>query len=136
LQEKSQTFSDFVRRTDALADQVGLNLSESWRLLGISRAMLHAYRSGKNRITPKVWLKLERAERDAGISYDDSLPKSDFEYKSANPKQVDLVNPPHLLCEDPLEYRVKSTTLADPELLAILERIATALEEIAKQWHQ
>lgn len=31
--------------------------------------MIFAYRSGKNRITNKVWLKLEAAEKDAGIEY-------------------------------------------------------------------
>ena len=30
--------------------------------------MLFAYRSGKNRITPRVWRKLERAEREAGLA--------------------------------------------------------------------
>jgi hypothetical protein len=135
LQENSQTFSDFVRRTDALADQVGLNLSESWRLLGISRAMLHAYRSGKNRITPKVWLKLERAEREAGICADELPEKSEAAESSANPKEPPVMNYAHSLCEQPAEYRVKSTTPTDPNLLAVLDRIATALEEIAKQWH-
>jgi hypothetical protein len=35
--------------------------------MGISKAMLYGYRSGANRITNKVWLKLEAAERAAGI---------------------------------------------------------------------
>lgn len=98
--------------------------------------MLHAYRSGKNRITPKVWLKLERAEREAGIAADELPPESNFENSSAYPKEADVVNPAHFLCEEPAEYRVKSITPADPQLIAVLDRIATALEEIAKQWHQ
>ncbi len=54
---------------------MGLNLSELPEIIGISKAMLFAYRSGKNRITSKVWRKLESAERLAGLS--DTSDKSD-----------------------------------------------------------
>ena len=36
--------------------------------------MLYSYRSGKNRITPKAWHKLEAAEKAAGIGIDETLP--------------------------------------------------------------
>lgn len=36
-------------------------------MLGIGRASLFASRSGKRSITKKTWLKLEAAEREAGI---------------------------------------------------------------------
>ena len=37
-------------------------------MLGFSRASLFAYRKGKARITDKAWLRLEQAERAAGLS--------------------------------------------------------------------
>jgi len=67
VQAESQTNSDFFSRTDLLASRLGLNLSELPSKIGISKAMLYAYRSGKHRITNKVWFKLEQAERAAGI---------------------------------------------------------------------
>lgn len=38
--------------------------------------MLYAYRTGKSRITAKVWLKLETAERAAGVGAADPPPES------------------------------------------------------------
>jgi transcriptional regulator with XRE-family HTH domain len=61
--------------------------------------------------------------------------KGEIAQSSAKPKELPVVNPAHLLCEDPAEYRAKTITPTDPKLLAVLDRIATALEEIAKQWH-
>lgn len=70
LQEKNHTISNFCERTDILSAHLSLNLSELPGIMGISYAMLFAYRKGTNRITPKVWLKLEAAERKAGIRPD------------------------------------------------------------------
>ena len=50
-----------------LASRLGMNLSELPPIIGISYAMLFGYRKGTNRITSKVWLKLDAAEAAAGI---------------------------------------------------------------------
>jgi hypothetical protein len=57
LQQDSETILEFNRRTDLLADQSGLNLSELPEILGFSKPSLFAYRSGKNRTSlPKGFL--------------------------------------------------------------------------------
>lgn len=113
-----------------MADRLGLNLSEIPDLLGISKAMLFAYRSGKNRITPKVWLKLERAEVAAGGKSPESAENAE---SSGDPKQADVGDSAHSVCEDSPPYRTRADNNwgADPDLLAVLERIASALESLA-----
>lgn len=91
LQDNFQTISDFVKRTDALAVREGLNLSEIHGLLGISKAMVFAYRSGKSPITQKVWLKLESAEAKTG---GELTSESGNAESSGNPKQVEAKGTP------------------------------------------
>jgi hypothetical protein len=76
LQEENQTFEDFFRRTDVLAWVLGMNLSELPPILGISKAMLFAYRNGSRRITPKAWHKLKAAEQKAGIPAESATGKT------------------------------------------------------------
>jgi len=66
MQIKNQTFSDFVERTDSLADVLKCDVQDLTEILGFSRASLFAYRAGKVRITEKAWKKLEAAESKAG----------------------------------------------------------------------
>lgn len=47
---------------------MGINVQELPEVLGIGRASLFCCRTGKRPITPKTWLKLEEAERRAGVS--------------------------------------------------------------------
>ncbi|WP_457795381.1 helix-turn-helix domain-containing protein [Horticoccus sp. 23ND18S-11] len=51
-----------------MAEKIGLPLRELGERIGISTAMLFAYRSGKNPISVKAWKKLEQAERAGGLS--------------------------------------------------------------------
>ncbi len=51
-----------------------LNLSELPPVLGISKAMLFAYRKGSRRITSKAWRKLEAAEEREGIAAEPAQP--------------------------------------------------------------
>jgi hypothetical protein len=76
LQVKNRSDETFSQRTDALARRTGLPLNELHRLTGISPRMLYAYRSGKQRITRKAWLKLETAEVRAGIAVADPISQS------------------------------------------------------------
>lgn len=85
MQEEKETFRAFLRRTDDLAVRLGKKTEDLPELLGISRASLFGYRSGKRNITGKAWSKLEAAERAAGISLEpkepdrNSLPKDPAE---------------------------------------------------------
>ena len=67
LQAQNQNIGEFSERTDRLAEKLSLPLRELGDRIGVSTAMLFAYRSGKNPISVKAWRKLEQAEREVGI---------------------------------------------------------------------
>lgn len=90
MQEKSERFLEFSERTDKLANLSGLSLRELAGIIGISQAMLFAYRAGKNKITPKSWKKLEEAEAEAEVARQLGLridPKTG-EMKAGTPQQM------------------------------------------------
>lgn len=122
MQQKSEKFSEFSERTEALARLIGINLSDLPEKIGISASMFHAYRSGKYPISPKAWSKLEAAERDAesesgggNIVSRETLKKGsendESEVRSGDPNE----NPePH------------------EQLMTVLTRIAEALEALVE----
>ena len=59
--------NNFSERTGELAHHLRCSLRDLAEKIGISQAMLFAYRSGKSDPTLKVLRKLESAERLAGI---------------------------------------------------------------------
>jgi hypothetical protein len=138
LQEEIQTISEFIRRTDALAHRLGLNLSEIEGFLGISKAMLYAYRSGKNRITQKAWLKLASAERDALRAESEMGGNSE---SSANPNESGIGESAHLVREDSPIYRVRKLAAGEtpaPRAESLDERVdkmERALSAIAEILH-
>lgn len=67
MQGENHTFSDFLFRTNRLADRWGCDVQDLAERIGISRAMLFASRTGKVAISRKTWGKLEAAERAAGL---------------------------------------------------------------------
>lgn len=67
MQEKSESSLEFLERTDRLASALGVTVSGLSGVMSLSNGMLFAYRTGKNPISKKAWLKLEAAERKAGI---------------------------------------------------------------------
>lgn len=87
----------------------GLNLSEIHGLLGISKAMVFAYRGGKNPITQKVWLKLEAAEAKAR---EKGQQKASIAESSANLKQLGIGETAHAMREEPLTYRAEVDPVA------------------------
>jgi hypothetical protein len=125
LQQINHTLSDYLRRTDVLAEFLGLKLSDLPGVLACSKAMIFAYRSGKNPISNKAWLRLLAAEKQAGLSQPDQIhpalapppPPSASSSASSAPLHFDLSN------NDPLEIR---------ELSGVLERIAIALEKLVE----
>ena len=50
-------------RTDKMADQLGLNVQDLQEILGMGRASIFSYRTGKRPITRRAWSKLEAAEK-------------------------------------------------------------------------
>jgi len=76
VQTKNETSDDFLRRTDELAVSKRLHIDDLPDILGFSRASLYAYRAGKRSITRKAWLKLEAAERKAGVCLAEVPPES------------------------------------------------------------
>jgi transcriptional regulator with XRE-family HTH domain len=132
LQQQNQTPSDFFRRTDVLSDRLGLKLSEIAKLVGISKAMLFSYRSGKNRITPKVWLKLERAERTAGIETEKEAEEAGNAESDGNPKEF-----PSVVREDLAIYRVGGAAVPKAETAEQrLSRMEDALMEMADRMEE
>jgi transcriptional regulator with XRE-family HTH domain len=68
LQDKNQSGRTFFsERTDELAHRLRCSLRDLAPNMGISQAMLFAYRSGKHEPTLKAIRKLEAAEAAAGI---------------------------------------------------------------------
>ncbi|MGE9270703.1 MAG: hypothetical protein ACQKBU_07855 [Verrucomicrobiales bacterium] len=67
MQEKKDTYLDFLKRSDLLAATLGKNVEELVGPLQMSRASLFSYRTGKRPISSKAWHKLEAAERAAGL---------------------------------------------------------------------
>jgi predicted transcriptional regulator len=143
LQENFQTISEFNRRTDALCALTGLNLSEIHGLLGISKAMVFAYRGGKNPITQKVWLKLKAAEEKAANT---SELKRENAKSSADAKNPGIGESAHDECanlprDDLRPYGGKASDGQRPPLqerameerVARLERIIEGLQHALKE---
>lgn len=67
MQIEIPSFSDFENRTNALAAHLGITLDGLPPVLDMSRDMLFGYRKGRYPITRKAAVKLNNAEREAGI---------------------------------------------------------------------
>lgn len=87
--------------------------------IGISQAMLFAYRSGKHEPSLKAWRKLEAAERRAGISPHEA--RADAAKAADPPKEQSP--PPQIPFADLQEL--------NRQLFAMREAQAEALREIA-----
>jgi hypothetical protein len=68
LQAENQNFSEFFSRTEQLASKLGVRAVDLPEIMGLSKAMLFAYRKGKYPISWRAWRKLEQAEKAAGIT--------------------------------------------------------------------
>lgn len=68
MQPKNDTHVNFFDRTNELARFLRIDVGEVADLLGVSRATLFRYRSGKTSIPEKALKKLRAAERNAGIA--------------------------------------------------------------------
>jgi transcriptional regulator with XRE-family HTH domain len=66
-QQKSELFEEFSERTERIASEMTLKLSDLPEKIGISPAMFYAYRKGKYAISDKAWRKLEALEQEIGV---------------------------------------------------------------------
>jgi len=76
VQEKNKTFGTFFSRTNFLAETLGVGILDLKKVMGISQGVLFRGRKNDNDITAKTWLKLENAERKAGIISLERVPES------------------------------------------------------------
>lgn len=67
MQGKSESTLEFLERTDRLASALSITVSELAKVISLSNGMLFAYRTGKNPVSEKAWIKLRAAEHKAGI---------------------------------------------------------------------
>jgi hypothetical protein len=75
MQEKLESSAVFLERTDRLAAALGVTVSELPPVISLSNGMLFAYRKGRYPISRKAWIKLEAAERAAGVAPISAPPK-------------------------------------------------------------
>ena len=64
MQSQKTPSRTFQHRTDVLAAQLGINVNDLPKRLGISRRTLFAGRASDSAVSRKTWLKLEDAEMD------------------------------------------------------------------------
>jgi len=76
VQEENKTFGTFFSRTNYLAETLGVGILDLKKIVGISQGVLFRGRKNDDDVTAKTWLKLETAERKAGITTLDKVPKS------------------------------------------------------------
>lgn len=139
MQQKSENFSEYSERTEALARNLGVNLSDLPEKIGVSNSMFHAYRSGKYPISQKAWRKLEQAEEAHARTHltaaRESIEKLMATQSSSHPKQGGVGDSAHLSYAESAEgdQRRSQTAATDPVLLGVLERIAASLAEIARK---
>lgn len=62
--ESKENFSEFARRSDQLAEELGIRVSDLPGKLGISEDMLMGYRTGRYPISSRAWRKLNAAESE------------------------------------------------------------------------
>ncbi len=110
-----------------------MNLSELPQIIGISYAMLFGYRKGTNRITPKVWLKLEAAELEAGMCEKkpgDVVRKGDL--KEIPPPDEKKLTPPRSWEDELKRMESRMDTRLD-ELRDQLRVMTTAMAALLEQ---
>jgi predicted transcriptional regulator len=118
LQEENRTLSEFVNRTDQLAFRIGRNVDDLPEILGISRSMFYGYRSGSNRVSAKVWLKLSDAE-SKHVRPDVRF--APFVEREGNPKDIPSADwRQNVLSDDVAEYKVSKRP---PDRIAPQNRI-------------
>jgi len=122
VQEKSKSYQSFCERTDALAKELRINVSDLPQKIEVSASMFHSYRSGKYPISAKAWRKLEAAEAGAGV-----VLEKGFGVPCGTPKKGSKNDESDVLSGDPNE-----NPGPHEQLMTVLTRIAEALEALVE----
>jgi len=123
---KNQTIIPFSDRVEQLAAHLGIGVKETASRIGISPAMLFAYKSGKNPISGKAWRKLEEAEIRAGLKIgSDFLIKSDRGILVAEAKALSSGDPASRReCEEYFQrYLDAAGAAGDPNAFPFIMRL-------------
>jgi len=64
----TEQHQEFTRRFERLRLFKGWTIAEGAKAVGLSRTMIHWIKSGRYGVTQKNWLRLQRAEAEAGFS--------------------------------------------------------------------
>ena len=131
MQQKNRSSSHFSQRTENLASALGVLLKDLPVKIGISERMFYAYRSGGNPISDKAWRKLEQAEVTAEAE-GFTLRSFRSVNEATTPPLASASSSATSATSAPLRFDLSSSS-TDPELLAVLQRIATALERLAER---
>lgn len=102
---------DFLERTDALAEKLGISLRILAPVMDISVASLFGYRNGSIPVSKKAWSKLERSEIAAGLH----PPVDDIAESSINPNNT---APP-------------KDSFSDPRFLAVQAQLAALQAQLS-----
>jgi transcriptional regulator with XRE-family HTH domain len=67
-QAMAEQHQEFTRRFEKLRLFKGLTIAEAAKAVGLSRTMIHWIKAGRYEVTQKNWMKLQKAETEAGFS--------------------------------------------------------------------
>jgi hypothetical protein len=134
MQDKSEKFSEYSERTETLASDLRLNLSDLPAKIGVSASMFHAYRSGKHPISEKAWRKLADAEawarqrRGSGQTRLGILPQ--IATNVTNPNDMDAPDRKKTANSDHVDRRDAALTSARDRDRRLLDGAGTEIVEV------
>ena len=134
MQQDFRSSSHFSQRTEFLANQLGLMLGDVPAKMGISERMFYGYRSGKYPLTDKAWRKLEEAEEklipETRSFRSDATPPPSAPPRSDSSDAV--ATREFLAVLERMAEALEGKRRAAEELLPVYERMAAALERLAE----
>lgn len=127
MQDDSAHSRTFFHRTNRLVVEMGVQIEDLPRILHLSRRTLFECRSADSSVSAKSWAKLEAAEERASRKVKSAENAASYRY----PKELGIGKSTNAAREDPpTRPNTRSHLTADPALISILERIATAIENL------
>ncbi len=126
MQTKSESFSEFSVRTEAISLKTGLKLSDLPDYIGVSDSMFFAYRSGKQPISAKAWRKLAAAEVEAGL-----VEPTGSDSDEARNSREDLKTSPLDAVESQPGNRSIPAQTSPMEIHLVMRRLAKIYEDLA-----
>jgi hypothetical protein len=128
MQDHSAHSRTFFHRTNVLAMQMGKKVEDLYEFMGMARRTFFECRSADSAVSEKSWLKLDAAEKR--FSKKPVGPGNAVSY--GDPKESGIGESAHMMREEPTRLPTRPlANRSDPALLAVLERIAKALETLS-----